>query len=113
MKDLSSELNYRPRTSVWSRLNICLGAFIAVVVALILAYQSLPFVKEKATQDMRIAELEKSLDVARMQNKRLALETRLLQTDPDYLSIYARDRLMPGYMREGETIFRIENHVAR
>jgi cell division protein FtsB len=113
VNDVSSEHSYRPRTTVWSRLNICLGVFIAFVVALTLGYQVLPFVKEKATQDTKIAELGKNLDAARMYNKRLALEVRLLQTDPDFLAVYARDRLTPGYMREGETIFRIENHSPR
>ncbi len=113
MNDVASEHNYRPRPNVWSRLNVCLGVFIAVVVALTLTYQALPFVKEKATQDTKIAELGTNLDAARMFNKRLALEVRLLQTDPDFLAVYARDRLTPGYMREGETIFRIENRSPR
>ncbi len=112
MNDLSSELSYRHRTNVWNRLNVCLGVLIAIVVAFTLGFHALPFVKEKSTQDMKIGELGKNLDAARMFNKRLALEVRLLQTDPDFLAVYARDRLTPGYMREGETIFRID-HSAR
>lgn len=94
-------------------MNICLGALIALVVAMLLTYRVLPFVKEKAAQDERVAELGKDLASARMQNKRLALEVRLLQTDPEYLAVFARDNLQPGFMHEGETIFRIGNHAAR
>ena len=64
--------------------------------------------KEKAAQDNKIADLELRLETAQMLNRRLTRDVDLLQTDPDYLAVYARDSLAPGYMKEGETIFRIE-----
>jgi cell division protein FtsB len=50
--------------------------------------------------------MEARLEDARMLNKRLAREVNLLQNDPEYLGMFARDRVNPGYMKEGETIFR-------
>ena len=42
----------------------------------------------------------------KIQRKHRTGEVALLQTNPDYLAIYVRDRVNPGYMKPGETIFR-------
>jgi cell division protein FtsB len=110
--DASSEIGYTSRERIWSKLNKCLGVFIAVGIAIPLAYRSLPVVKEKAAQDMKIADLERMIAMANMQKNRLDRDVELLKTDPEYLGIYARDNLSPGYMKEGETIFRIERSNA-
>jgi cell division protein FtsB len=111
--DASSEIGFSSRDRIWSKLNKCLGVFIAVGIVLPLAYRSLPVVKEKAAQDTKISDLETRLESALMQHRRLARDVSLLRTDPEYLSIYARDSLAPGYMKEGETIFRIERSEQR
>ena len=113
MGDASSEIGFSSRDRIWSKLNKCLGVFIAVGVVLPLAYRSLPVVKEKAAQDAKVADLETRLESALMQHRRLSRDVTLLRTDPEYLSIYARDALSPGYMKEGETIFRIERSEPR
>jgi len=102
----ASEFKHAPRECFLSRLNKVLLVLIAVGVALPLSYRSLPVVKEKAVQDTRLVEMEGRLEDARMLNKRLAREVNLLQNDAEYLGIFARDRVNPGYMKEGETIFR-------
>jgi cell division protein FtsB len=106
--DASSEFGYSSRDRIWSKLNKTLGVFIAVGIVLPLGYRSLPVVREKAAQDTKIAELEAQLETSLMQHRRLSRDVSLLKTDPEYLAIYARDSLAPGYMKEGETIFRIE-----
>lgn len=108
MADASSEIGYSSRDRIWSKLNKCLGVFIAVGIVLPLAYRSLPVVKEKAAQDAKVAELESRLETALMQHRRLARDVSMLKTDPEYLSMFARDSLAPGYMKEGETIFRLD-----
>ena len=110
MSDASSEFQYSARDRIWSKLNKCLGVLIAVGIALPLAYRSLPVVREKEEQDKYLAGLEAKLDAARMQNRRLSRDVDALKTDGEYLAIYARDRLIPGYMKEGELIFRIERN---
>ena len=102
----AQEFKHAPREKFLSRLNKILVLLIAVGITLPLAYRALPIVQEKTVQDQRIAELEGRLEDARMLNKRLAREVKLLQTNPDYLAIYVRDRVNPGYMKPGETIFR-------
>ena len=113
MGDASSEIGFSSRDRIWSKLNKCLGVFIAVGIVLPLAYRSLPVVKEKAAQDAKLAELEARLETAQMLHRRLARDVSLLTTDPDYLSMFARDNLPPGYMRDGEIIFRIERSETR
>ena len=113
MGDASSEIGYSSRDRIWSKLNKCLGVFIAVGIVLPLAYRSLPVVKEKAAQDAKVADLESRLEIAQMQHRRLSRDVSLLRTDPEYLAIFARDSLAPGYMKEGETIFRIERSETR
>ena len=109
MSDASLEIQYSSRERIWSKLNKCLLVFIGAGIALPLLYRALPIVKEKAAQDARMKELEELVDKKRMENNRLKREVQLLETDPEYAAIFARDRLTPGYMKEGEVIFRIEN----
>ena len=103
------EIQYTSRERIWSKLNKCLLVFIGAGIALPLLYRSLPVVKEKAAQDGRVKELEEKIESSRMLNNRLKREVSLLETDPEFAAIYARDRLTPGYMKDGELIFRIEN----
>jgi cell division protein FtsB len=112
--DASSEIGYSSRDRIWAKLNKCLGVFIAVGIVLPLAYRSLPVVKEKSAQDAKVAELEARLETALMQHRRLSRDVSLLtSTDPEYLSMFARDGLTPGYMKEGEVIFRLERGQTR
>ena len=113
MGDASSEFGYSSRDRIWAKLNKCLGVFIAVGIVLPLAYRSLPVVKEKSAQDARVAELEARLETALMQHRRLTRDVSMLGTDRDYLSIFARDGLTPGYMKPGEIIFRLERSESR
>ena len=106
MHDAASEFRPAPRERILARFNKILLVLIVAGVVVPLTYRSLPVVKEKAVQSAKLAELEARLDDARMLNKRLAREVNLLQHDPEYLGIFARDRVNPGYMKEGETIFR-------
>ena len=108
MADASSEFGYSSRERIWSKLNKCLGVLIALGIVVPLAYRSLPVVKEKAAQDMRLAELEAKIGVARMQYRRVAREVEMLENNGEYLENFMRDGLPPGFMREGETIFRLE-----
>ena len=107
--DASSEFGYKKRSSIWSKINQWLCLIIVVIVGVPLVYSRIPVVKVKEAQDAKAAELEGKIDKARMQHDRLTCEVRLLErNDPEYLSLFIRDTLSPGYMKNGETIFRIE-----
>ena len=60
--------------------------------------------KDLAAQQERLADLKK-------RNSEHDREVKLLQTDPQYLEIIAREKL--DLMKEGETIFRLSNAQPR
>jgi len=105
----SFEIQYSSRERIWSKLNKCLLVFIGAGIALPLLYRSLPIVKEKAAQDARTRELEDKAEQARITNTRLKREVWMLETDPEYAAIFARDALAPGFYEPEEAIFRLEN----
>ena len=57
----------------------------------------------KAEGDALAAEVERQEESLHSQRERL----RLLKSDPEYLELFARDRL--DLMKEGESIFRVES----
>ena len=108
-EDDSYQTGYKKRGGNWAKINQWLCLIIVVVVGVPLIYSKIPVVKEKEAQDANATDLEEKIDKARMQHDRLACEVRLLErNDPEYLSLFIRDTLSPGYMKNGETIFRIE-----
>ena len=105
MIDAASEFKHAPRERHLSRLNKILVVLIAVGVVVPVAYRTLPVVKDKNAQDATLAAAEAELDETRMLCARLTKEVHLLRNDSDYLGIFARDQVSPGYMEKGETIF--------
>ncbi|MEQ1851611.1 MAG: septum formation initiator family protein [Chthoniobacteraceae bacterium] len=106
MIDAASELNHAPRERHLSRLNKVLAVLIAAGIAVPVAFRTLPVVKDKVVQDTALTAVEADLEEMRMQNARLTNEVHRLQTDPEYMGMFARDLVTPGYMAPGETIFR-------
>jgi cell division protein FtsB len=107
VKDAASHVRSAPPERWCPRLNKFLVALTVTVIVLRVTYQVLPGVSEKNTQDKQITEAEAELDSARMINNRLTREVNLLRNDSEYLSLFARDKVDRGYMKAGETIFRI------
>jgi cell division protein FtsB len=96
----------RREATVWQRLNRVLR--VVLVVALLLVIVSLFLPQSKKLAQSR-SEIEKLQGLVNEQKTLLARQTRevnLLKTDPSYLETMARDRL--DLMKEGETIFRLE-----
>ena len=96
----------RREATVWQRLNSVLRVLLVLALVLIIVSLFLPQSK-KLTQSR--AEIDKLQGQVNEQKSLLARQTRevnLLKTDPAYLETMARDRL--DLMKEGETIFRLE-----
>jgi cell division protein FtsB len=96
----------RREATVWQRLNSVLR--ILLVLALVLVIVSLFLPQSKKLTQSR-TEIERLQGLVNEQKTLLARQTRevnLLKTDPTYLETLARDRL--DLMKEGETIFRLE-----
>ena len=96
----------RREATVWQRLNSVLRVLLLVAILLVIVSLFVPPYK-KLTQSR--SEIENLQSLVNDQKNLLARQTRevkLLQTDPTYLETLARDRL--DLMKEGETIFRLE-----
>jgi cell division protein FtsB len=96
----------RREATVWQRLNSILRVLLVLALVLVIVSLFLPQSK-KLTQSR--AEIERLQGLVNDQKTLLARQTRevnLLKTDPGYLEMMARDRL--DLMKEGETIFRLE-----
>jgi cell division protein DivIC len=96
----------RREATVWQRLNSILRVVLVLALVLVLVSLFLPQSK-KLTQSR--TEIENLQGLVNEQKTLLARQTRevnLLKTDPSYLETMARDRL--DLMKEGETIFRLE-----
>ncbi len=88
-----------------------LVTLIVAAIVIRVTYRALPGMSEKVRQDEMLATMETQLDEARMINCRLTREVTLLRNDSEYLSLFARDAVNPGYMKPGETIFRLSQRT--
>jgi cell division protein FtsB len=96
----------RREATVWQRLNRVLAVLLVIAVWLVIVSLFVPPYKRLMHSRAEIDDLQNRVDE---QKKLLGQQSRvvtLLQTDPTYLEIIARDRL--DLMKEGETIFRLE-----
>lgn len=96
----------RREATVWQRLNSVLRVLLILALVLVIVSLFLPQSK-KLTQSR--TEIDNLQGLVNEQKTLLAQQTRevnLLKTDPSYLETMARDRL--DLMKEGETIFRLE-----
>lgn len=107
MKDAASHFRPAPPARFLSRLNKILLALIVATAVIPLTLRALPGRSEKVAQDKMIATAEAELAEANMIKDRLTRELTLLTNDGEYLGLFARDKVDRGYMKAGETIFRL------
>jgi len=99
--------NHKPAsTPVWVSLNRSLAAAIVLLVVGTLAVRYLPETTRRNDIQNEIQVLEAKVAERRAVLKRHEREERLLRTNPEYLSMVARERL--DLMQEGETLFRFD-----
>jgi len=101
------DLKHQPHERFLSRLNKILIVLTIGATAIPLSNRVMPGIREKAVQDEALADVESQLEEARMLERRLTTEVNMLRNDPEYLGLFARDGVDPGYMNPGETIFRL------
>lgn len=102
----SGDFRGRHEASVWQQLNRIVRALLCVAIALVLVSLFIPQHKKLAVIRGEIDSLEAQLKEKKGLLGRQNREVALLKNDPVYLETVARDRL--DYMKEGETIFRVE-----
>ena len=96
----------RREDSIWQQLNRILRVLLCVAFALVLVSLFIPQQKKLAQSRGEIETLQAKVSEEKMLLARQTREVNLLKTDPTYLETIARDRL--DLMKEGETIFRLE-----
>ena len=100
----------RREASVWQQLNRILRALLIVALALIVISLFIPQHKKLAQSRGEIDLLQAQVTEQKIALARQTREVNLLKTDAVYLETIARDRL--DLMKEGETIFRLEQPQA-
>jgi cell division protein FtsB len=96
----------RRDATIWQRLNSILRVLLVVAGVLVIVSLFLPPYKKLAQSRGEIENLQSQVNDQKMLLVRQTREVNLLKTDPVYLETLARDRL--DLMKEGETIFRLE-----
>jgi cell division protein FtsB len=96
----------RREATVWQRLNSILRVLLVVAVVLVIVSLFLPPYKKLTQSRSEIENLQSQVNDQKILLARQTREVNLLKTDPTYLETMARDRL--DLMKEGETIFRLE-----
>jgi cell division protein FtsB len=110
--DYSDYGDFRARreATVWQRLNRVLRALLVIAIVLVIVSLFVPPYKKLAQSRSEIETLQNQVTEQKVLLARQTREVNLLKTDPVYLETIARDRL--DLMKEGETIFRLEQPAA-
>jgi cell division protein FtsB len=96
----------RREATVWQRLNRVLCTLLVVAIWLVIMSLFVPPYKKLRLSRAEIDNLQAQVNEQKTLLARQTREVSLLQTDATYLETIARDRL--DLMKEGETIFRLE-----
>ena len=96
----------RREATVWQRLNRVLKVLLFLAFWLVVVSLFVPPYKKLQQSRGEIDNLQAQVNEQKMLLARQTREVTLLKTDATYLETIARDRL--DLMKEGETIFRLE-----
>ncbi len=96
----------RREATVWQRLNSILRVLLVLALVLVIVSLFLPQSKKLGQSRAEIDKIQGQVTEQKVLLARQTREVNLLKTDPVYLETMARDRL--DLMKEGETIFRLE-----
>ncbi len=96
----------RREATVWQRLNSVLRVLLVIAIVLVVLSLFIPPYKKLSRSRIDIDSLQGQVNDQKMLLAKQTREVNLLKTDPVYLETMARDRL--DLMKEGETIFRLE-----
>jgi cell division protein FtsB len=93
----------------WLRelLNRVLHILVIVAFLILLICWFLPLIKERQRQQSTVQALKESVARERALYNKQSKKLALLQSDPNYLELLARDKL--DLMKPGETIFRMDS----
>jgi cell division protein DivIC len=100
--------NYDEPRDDWIRSLLTRILYLLVLVAtlILLICWFLPLVKERQRQQVALQNLKQQVEQERAIYNKQSKKLRLLENDPAYVELLARDKL--DLMKPGETIFRME-----
>lgn len=101
-----ADFRARREATVWHRLNRVLKILLFLAFWLVVISLFVPPYKKLNQSRAEIDNLQGQVNEQKSLLARQTREVNLLTTDPTYLETIARDRL--DLMKEGETIFRLE-----
>ncbi len=96
----------RSRGNFWHTINRVM--MVAILLGLCFASTLLfiPVFKQRAQDKLRISQLQAEIDKQKALFIKQTRQAKLLQTDPEYIALMARDRL--NLMKSGEIIVRLD-----
>ena len=98
---------YEPPTpSIWTRINRLLWVLLILTVVALIIGAFLPELEKQRLEREQREHLTQLIDEQRALLERNKRKVGWLMNDPEYLAIFARERL--NLMKEGEMILRIE-----
>ncbi len=106
MSALHAEYSNSQTGGIWHSLNRFLFALIVITVGTIAGYRFLPEFTQRADQQRQIEALKSEIDREKQLLTRRQREEALLKSDPEFIGLYARDRL--DLRKQNETIFRLD-----
>jgi cell division protein DivIC len=106
-----ADFRARREATVWQRLNRILLVLLVIAIWLVIVSLFVPPYKKLMQSRTEIDKLQQLVDDQQTLLARQTREVNLLKNDVGYLETIARDRL--DLMKEGETIFRLENPHAK
>ena len=100
--------NYDEPRDDWIRSLLTRILYLLVLVAalILLVCWFLPLVKERQRQQVALQNLKQQVEQERATYNKQSKKLTLLENDPAYMELLARDKL--DLMKPGETIFRME-----
>jgi cell division protein FtsB len=111
--DATSYGDFRARreATIWQRMNHILRVLLFIACWFLVISFFLPPYKKLNQSRAEIEQLQAQLADEKALLARQMKKVTLLKSDPTYLETIARDKL--DVMKEGETIFRLENRRGR
>lgn len=96
----------RRNPALWHQINRFLTGLIITALLIFAGLTFYPEWVKKKTLAQQLEEEQAKLRAEMLLQKKREREVVLLQTDPSYVEVIARDKL--GVMKEGETIIRLD-----
>jgi cell division protein FtsB len=104
-----AQIRKRRETDFWRAVNRFLVFLIGIGAVVVIAMAFVPELRRIDEMKATLADLQKELAAQQLLLAQQQRQEKWLNENPEYVELLARDRL--GVMKEGETIFRLDEAV--